>query len=56
MLFRGLGRMERLADASGPILEAARRVYGSKTQRELRAIAASYGRSCGYWSLYLRRT
>lgn len=56
VLFRGLGRMERLADASGPILEAARRVYGPKTERELRAIAASYGRSCGYWSLYLRRS
>jgi DNA-3-methyladenine glycosylase II len=56
VLFRGLGRMERLPAASGPILEAAGRVYGPKTERELRAIAASYGRSCGYWSLYLRRS
>lgn len=56
VLFRGLGRMERLADASGPILEAATKVYGRKTERELRSIAASYGSWCGYWSLYLRRS
>lgn len=56
VLFRGLGRMERLADASGPILEAATKVYGPKSERELRAIAASYGPWCGYWSLYLRRS
>ncbi|MBN8609066.1 MAG: DNA-3-methyladenine glycosylase 2 family protein [Deltaproteobacteria bacterium] len=55
VLFRGLGRMERLASASDPILDAARRVYGAKSERELRAHAASYGAWCGYWALYLRR-
>ena len=48
--------MERLANASDPILAAARRVYGAKSERELRAHAASYGAWCGYWALYLRRS
>lgn len=56
ILFRGLGRMERLAERSGPILAAARRVYGAKSERELRAIAQSYGPWMGYWALYLRRS
>jgi len=55
VLFRGLGRMERLAAASEPILAAARGVYGPRSERELRAIASSYGTWCGYWALYLRR-
>ena len=55
ILFRGLGRMERLAERSGPILAAARRVYGGKRDAELRAIAESYGPWMGYWALYLRR-
>ncbi len=56
ILFRGLGRMERLAERSGPIFAAARRVYGPKSERELRAIAESYGPWMGYWALYLRRS
>ncbi len=56
ILFRGLGRMERLAASSDPILDAARRVYGRRTERELRAIAEGYGPWCGYWALYLRRS
>ena len=56
ILFRGLGRMERLAERSGPIVAAARRVYGARSERELRAVAASYGPWVGYWALYLRRT
>lgn len=56
VLFRGLGRMERLAERSGPIFAAARRVYGSRPERELRAIAESYGAWMGYWALYLRRS
>jgi DNA-3-methyladenine glycosylase II len=56
ILFRGLGRMERLAERSGPILAAARRVYGPRPERELRAIAESYGAWMGYWALYLRRS
>lgn len=55
ILFRGLGRMERLAERSGPILAAARRAYGPRPERELRAIAESYGSWMGYWALYLRR-
>jgi DNA-3-methyladenine glycosylase II len=56
ILFRGLGRMERLADRSGPIFAAARRVYGPKRDAELRGIAESYGAWLGYWALYLRRS
>lgn len=56
ILFRGLGRMERLAAASGPILAAAARRYGTSDERELRAIGDAYGTWCGYWALYLRRS
>lgn len=57
ILFRGLGRMERLAERSGPIFAAARRAYGAAlTERELRDVAASYGPFMGYWALYLRRS
>lgn len=56
ILFRGLGRMERLAENSGPIFAAARSVYGQRSESELRAIAESYGEWCGYWALYLRRS
>ncbi len=55
ILFRGLGRMERLAERSAPIFLAARKVYGARSERELRAIAEGYGAWCGYWALYLRR-
>ncbi len=55
ILFRGLGRMEQLASASDPIVVAARRVYGAKSEREIREIASRYGAWCGYWALYLRR-
>ena len=56
ILFRGLGRMEHLAERSDPILAAARRAYGPLPERELRAIAERYGKWCGYWALYLRRS
>ena len=55
ILFRGLGRMERLAERSGPIVSAAREVYGAIAEREVRRIAERYGKWCGYWALYLRR-
>ncbi len=55
ILFRGLGRMERLAERSEPILRAARRAYGPRSEQALRDVAASYGAFCGYWALYLRR-
>jgi len=53
--FRGLGRMERLAERSDPIFAAARRVYGDVSDGAVRSIAERYGAWCGYWSLYLRR-
>lgn len=56
VLFRGLGRMERLGDRSGPILEAARKVYGALSERRIREIAEGFGPFCGYWALYLRRS
>ena len=55
ILFRGLGRMERLSPRPEPILAAARSVYGGLSDRALGAVAARYGRWCGYWALYLRR-
>jgi hypothetical protein len=47
--------MERLAERSGPIVAAAREVYGAIEEREVRRIAERYGAWCGYWALYLRR-
>ena len=59
ILFRGLGRMPRLALKEGPIFDAARQVYGTTRgrplqDREIAAIADGYGEWCGYWALYLR--
>lgn len=55
ILFRGLGRMERLTLRGGPIADCARRVYGESTSdRDVIRIADRYGAWCGYWSLYLR--
>jgi DNA-3-methyladenine glycosylase II len=54
ILFRGLGRGDRLPFT--PQLEvAARRVYGPEVSPpELRRLAAPYGPWQGYWALYLR--
>ncbi len=58
ILFRGLGRMERLTippDGKSPIAAAARRVYGESLRDvDVARIAEGYGAWCGYWSLYLR--
>lgn len=55
ILFRGLGRMPRLALAEGPIYDCARDVYGAKlSDRDVVRIADGYGEHCGYWALYLR--
>ena len=54
ILFRGLGRMPRLAIEGGPIADAARRAYGAISDREVLAISERYGEWCGYWALYLR--
>jgi DNA-3-methyladenine glycosylase II len=54
VLFRGIGRMERMR-VTEPFLRAARPVYGpDATDDEIRAIAARYGPWAGYWGLYLR--
>lgn len=54
VLFRGLGRLERLP-MTPPMLRAARRIYGEgTTDREIQEIAARYGPWCGYWSMYSR--
>jgi DNA-3-methyladenine glycosylase II len=54
VLFRGLGRIERMP-LTPPMLKAARRMYGaSATDEEIRATADRYGEWCGYWSMYSR--
>jgi DNA-3-methyladenine glycosylase II len=54
VLFRGLGRAGAL-QMSDPMVEAARRVYGTRYSDErLREIGRGYGRWAGYWALYLR--
>jgi DNA-3-methyladenine glycosylase II len=52
VLYRGLGRMERLEAKDGPIIDCARAVYGPKV--DVGAVAASYGEHVGTWCLYLR--
>jgi DNA-3-methyladenine glycosylase II len=52
VLYRGLGRMERLELAEGPIFECARAVYGPKV--DVARVAARYGEHVGSWCLYLR--
>ena len=54
ILFRGLGRMEH-ATLEGPLLDCARRVYGTRPSiAELERIADGYGADVGLWALYLR--
>jgi 3-methyladenine DNA glycosylase/8-oxoguanine DNA glycosylase len=54
ILFRGLGRMERMSQRGGPIYEAARSAYGAIPDARVDAIADTYGAWRGYWALYLR--
>jgi DNA-3-methyladenine glycosylase II len=54
VLFRGLGRMERMP-LSEPIQESARKVYGARfSMMQMRERCAHYGPWQGYWALYLR--
>ena len=54
VLFRGLGRIERLP-LTPPMLRAARGMYGATvSDDEIRALADHYGAWCGYWSMYSR--
>jgi DNA-3-methyladenine glycosylase II len=52
VLYRGLGRMERLELEDGPIVDCARAVYGPRV--DIAKVAASYGEHVGTWCLYLR--
>ena len=54
VLFRGLGRIERLP-LTPPMLRAARSMYGAgASDQDIRALADRYGEWCGYWSMYSR--
>jgi DNA-3-methyladenine glycosylase II len=54
VLFRGLGRGDRLP-VTEPVVRAARRTYGPGLGApDVRRIAEGYGRWQGYWALYLR--
>jgi DNA-3-methyladenine glycosylase II len=54
VLFRGLGRGERLLMTEA-LFEAARRLYGAtQSVSQLRALGSRYGDHMGYWALYLR--
>jgi DNA-3-methyladenine glycosylase II len=54
VLFRGLGRGERLLMTEA-LFEAARRIYGAtQSVSQLRALGGRYGHHMGYWALYLR--
>ena len=53
ILFRGLGRCERLP-ATGLFLDMAREAYGPKfSAKDLERYVARFGKWSGYWSLYL---
>ena len=51
ILFRGLGRVEKLRYNMKPVLAMMEAVYGPK--KTLDEVNAEYGRWSGYWSLYL---
>jgi DNA-3-methyladenine glycosylase II len=53
ILFRGLGRIEALQPINlRPLSEVIEKVYG-QGGKSLDEINSTYGRWCGYWSLYL---
>ena len=58
ILFRGLGRMERMSRSGGPIYDAVRSLYrgvnGDVSDDAIDRIAETYGPWRGYWSLYSR--
>lgn len=51
ILFRGLGRIEKLQYNMNPVIRMMEEVYGKG--RTLGDINRMYGKWCGYWSLYL---
>jgi DNA-3-methyladenine glycosylase II len=52
VLFRGLGRIERLRYGQERMVERMKEVYGPES-RTLDEINDRYGPWCGYWSLYV---
>ncbi|MDA4132246.1 MAG: hypothetical protein OK454_03860, partial [Thaumarchaeota archaeon] len=52
ILFRGLGRIQRLYDNMKPLTKIIAQVYGPETT--LDEINAMYGQWSGYWSVYIR--
>lgn len=52
ILFRGLGRIQRLYDNMKPLTKIIAQVYGPETT--LDEINAMYGEWSGYWSVYIR--
>jgi DNA-3-methyladenine glycosylase II len=52
ILFRGLGRIQKLYDNMKPLTKMIAQVYGPETT--LDEINAIYGEWSGYWSFYLR--
>jgi DNA-3-methyladenine glycosylase II len=53
VLFRGLGRMERIPAHVDPLAKAAQQIYGG-TEKQALAQGERYGQHLGYWSYYLR--
>jgi DNA-3-methyladenine glycosylase II len=53
VLFRALGRMNRIPAHVDPLAKAAQKIYGG-TEREALARGEAYGEHLGYWSYYLR--
>lgn len=57
VLFRGLGRTERLAGSEAQLLPAMQKIYGEKKMPDVAAFkkfAARYGDQQGYWALYAK--
>jgi DNA-3-methyladenine glycosylase II len=55
IMIRGLGRMERLPEREGALIEAASKAYGRKiTDEEIVTMAERYGQVKAYWAYYLR--
>ncbi|MGZ5968852.1 MAG: DNA-3-methyladenine glycosylase family protein [Polyangiales bacterium] len=53
VLFRALGRMERIPGHVDPLARAAQQIYGG-TEKQALARGEAYGEHLGYWSYYLR--
>jgi DNA-3-methyladenine glycosylase II len=55
VMIRGLGRMERLPEKEGALIEAASKAYGRRvTEEDIVTMAERYGQVKAYWAYYLR--